>query len=65
VAPKSRSPPLCRNVRVEWTGSTRFVATVHPRRKGPTALIPFLETAPVSEKPVGLNRSPRRPGYGH
>jgi hypothetical protein len=28
------------------------------------ALIPPLEPAPVSEKPVGLNRSPRSLGYG-
>jgi len=34
------------------------------RRTNLTALIPCLESAPVSEKPVGLKRSPRRPGYG-
>ena len=27
--------------------------------------IPWLESAPVSEKRVALNRSPRRQGYGH
>ena len=32
------------------------------RRMDLTTLIPLLEPAPVSEKPVGLNRSPRPPG---
>ena len=34
------------------------------RRFDLSRLILRLEFAPVSEKPVGLNRSPRRPGYG-
>jgi len=34
------------------------------RRTGVCAMIPELESAPVSEKRIGLNRCPRRQGYG-
>ena len=34
------------------------------RRTAFSAEIPLLESAPVSEKRVGLNRSPGRQGYG-
>jgi hypothetical protein len=43
---------------------TSSVFRLAARRTSLTALIPLLEFAPVSEKRVGLNRSPCRPGYG-
>ena len=43
---------------------TLSVFRLAARRTDLTALIPHLESAPVSEKSVGLNRSPWRPGYG-
>jgi hypothetical protein len=42
---------------------TLSVFRLAARRADGTALIPLLEPAPVSEKPIELNRSPRRPGY--
>jgi hypothetical protein len=44
--------------------TTLSVFRLAARRTDLTALIPLLESAPMSEKPVGLNRSRRRPGYG-
>jgi hypothetical protein len=43
---------------------TLSVFRLAARRTDLTALNPLLEFAPVSKKPVGLNRSPWRPGYG-
>jgi hypothetical protein len=43
---------------------TLSVFRLAARRADPTALILRLESAPVSEKPVGLKRSPGRPRYG-
>jgi hypothetical protein len=43
---------------------TLSVFRLAARRTDLNALIPLLEPAPVSEKPVGLNRSRRRMGYG-
>jgi hypothetical protein len=44
---------------------TLSVFRLAARRTNLTALIPLREFAPVSEKPVGLNRSPCRWSYGH
>jgi hypothetical protein len=44
---------------------THSVFRLAARRTDLTALIRLLEFAPVSEKPVGLNRSPWRWSYGH
>jgi hypothetical protein len=43
---------------------TYSVFRLAARRTGLCGRIPRLECAPVSEKRVGLNRFPRRQGYG-
>ena len=45
-----------------YSSITLSVFRLAARRTDLNALIPLLEPAPVSEKPVGLNRSPRPPG---
>jgi hypothetical protein len=59
-----REIPIDSNVAIRERMITYSVLRLAARRTDLTALIPFWESAPVSEKPVGLNRSPRRPGYG-
>ena len=65
-----RAPPLA------GPGQSPGLASLHPgaragnghevlaaRRSGVPARVPLLGSAPVSEKRIGLSRSPRRPGY--
>ena len=46
------------------TDMTAFFAWRRGAQAAPFG-IPWLESAPVSEKRVALNRSPRRQGYGY
>jgi predicted ATPase len=49
----------------EISAITNSVFRLPARRTGPDVRLPRLESAPVSEKPVALNRSPRHQGYGY
>jgi hypothetical protein len=44
---------------------TNSVFPLPARRTGPAVRLPRLESAPVREKPVALDRSPRHQGYGY
>jgi hypothetical protein len=59
-----REIPIDSNVAIREHMITLSVFRLAARRTDLNALIQRLEPAPVSEKPVGLNRSARRPDYG-